>query len=102
MVFNVVSRTVSITTPESTHRPSTEHVHPTGHLTMISFGGVVGASIWYGVGFAVAYSGPLGALICFGIIGIDVFMVMQCIGEMSTLYPIQGQHYMPLGRSIGC
>lgn len=45
---------------------------------MISFGGVVGASIWYGTGFAVAYSGPVGALICFFIVGIDVFFVMQC------------------------
>lgn len=49
-----------------------------GHLVMISFGGVVGASIWYGTGFAVAYSGPVGALICFFIVGIDVFFVMQC------------------------
>lgn len=49
-----------------------------GHLVMISFGGVVGASIWYGTGFAVAYSGPVGALICFLIVGIDVFFVMQC------------------------
>ena len=43
---------------------------------MISFGGVVGASIWYGVGSAVAYSGPVGALICFFIVGVDVFFVM--------------------------
>ena len=62
------------------------------HLVMISFGGVVGASIWYGVGFAVAYSGPLGAIICFFIIGVDVFFVMQCLGEMSTLFPIQGMY----------
>jgi amino acid permease len=57
---------------------------------MISFGGVVGASIWYGVGSAVAYSGPVGALICFAIIGVDVFLVMQCLGEMSTLFPVSG------------
>ncbi len=46
---------------------------------MISFGGVVGASIWYGTGFAVAYSGPVGALICFLIVGIDVYFVMQAL-----------------------
>lgn len=57
---------------------------------MISFGGVVGASIWYGTGYAIAYSGPVGALICFFIIGVDVYFVMQCLGEMSTLFPIQG------------
>lgn len=65
---------------------------------MISFGGVVGASIWYGTGFAIAYSGPVGALICFLIIGIDVFFVMQCIGEMSTLFPVQGAFLELAGR----
>ncbi|OQO14912.1 hypothetical protein B0A48_00294 [Cryoendolithus antarcticus] len=60
------------------------------HLQMIAFGGVVGASIWYGTGTAVASSSPLGALICFTIIGIDVFFVMQALGEMSTLLPIPG------------
>lgn len=59
-------------------------------MIMISFGGVVGASIWYGTGFTIAYSGPVGALICFLIMGINVFFVMQCVGEMSTLFPVQG------------
>ena len=45
----------------------------------------------YGTGFCVAYSGPVGALICFLIVGVDVFFVMQCLGEMSTLFPIQGK-----------
>jgi amino acid transporter len=67
---------------------------------MISFGGVVGASIWYGTGFAVAYSGPLGSLICFFIIGIDVFFVMQCLGEMSTLFPVQGAFIELAGRFV--
>ncbi|KAK4544294.1 hypothetical protein LTR36_004504 [Oleoguttula mirabilis] len=70
------------------------------HLVMISFGGVVGASIWYGVGFAVAYSGPVGALICFFITGVDVFFVMQCLGEMSTLFPIQGAFIELAGRFV--
>lgn len=67
---------------------------------MISFGGVVGASIWYGVGFAVAYSGPVGALICFAVIGIDVFFVMQCLGEMSTLFPVPGAFIELAGRFV--
>lgn len=68
------------------------------HLTMISFGGVVGASVWYGVGFAIAYSGPVGALLCFLIVGVDVFFVMQCLGEMSTLFPVQGAFVSLAGR----
>jgi amino acid permease len=45
----------------------------------------------YGTGFCIAYSGPVGALICFLIVGVDVFFVMQALGEMSTLFPIQGK-----------
>lgn len=67
---------------------------------MISFGGVVGASIWYGTGYAIAYSGPVGALICFFIIGVDVYFVMQCLGEMSTLFPVQGAFIELAGRFV--
>ncbi|KAK9425176.1 putative Amino acid permease/ SLC12A domain-containing protein [Seiridium unicorne] len=70
------------------------------HLQMISLGGVVGASIWFGTGTAIAYSGPVGALICFLIIGIDVFFVMQSLGEMSTLFPIQGAFVELAGRFV--
>ncbi|KAI0169209.1 amino acid permease/ SLC12A domain-containing protein [Hypoxylon sp. FL1284] len=70
------------------------------HLQMIAFGGVVGASIWYGTGSAISYSGPLGALLCFLIIGIDVFFVMQSLGEMSTLFPIQGAFIELAGRFV--
>ncbi|KAI1102060.1 amino acid permease/ SLC12A domain-containing protein [Jackrogersella minutella] len=70
------------------------------HLQMIAFGGVVGASIWYGTGSAISYSGPVGALICFLIIGVDVFFVMQSLGEMSTLFPIQGAFIELAGRFV--
>ncbi|KAI1122631.1 amino acid permease/ SLC12A domain-containing protein [Nemania abortiva] len=70
------------------------------HVQMIAFGGVVGASIWYGSGSVVAYSGPLGALISFIIIGVDVFFVMQSLGEMSTLFPVQGAFIELAGRFI--
>ncbi|KAJ9150923.1 General amino acid permease AGP3 [Pleurostoma richardsiae] len=70
------------------------------HLVMIGFGGVVGASIWYGTGYAIAYSGPVGALICFFIIGVDVFFVMQSLGEMATLFPIKGAFVEMAGRWI--
>ncbi|KAH9907135.1 amino acid permease [Xylariomycetidae sp. FL2044] len=70
------------------------------HLQMIAFGGVVGAWIWYGTGSAIAYSGPVGALICFGIIGVDVFFVMQSLGEMATLFPVQGAFIELAGRCV--
>ncbi|KAI2464791.1 amino acid permease/ SLC12A domain-containing protein [Annulohypoxylon bovei var. microspora] len=70
------------------------------HLQMIAFGGVVGASIWYGTGTAISYSGPVGALICFLIIGIDVYFVMQSLGEMTTLFPVQGAFIELAGRFV--
>jgi amino acid permease len=30
------------------------------HLQMIALGGVIGASIWYGTGLCISYSGPVG------------------------------------------
>ncbi|KAI2628737.1 amino acid permease/ SLC12A domain-containing protein [Hypoxylon sp. NC1633] len=70
------------------------------HLSMIAFGGVIGASVWNGAGAAISSSGPAGALICFLIIGVDVFFVMQSVGEMSTLFPIQGAFIELAGRFI--
>ncbi|KAI0475153.1 amino acid permease/ SLC12A domain-containing protein [Xylariaceae sp. FL0804] len=70
------------------------------HLQMIAFGGVVGASIWYGTGSAIADSGPAGALICFVIIGADVFFVMQSLGEMATLFPVPGAFVELAGRFV--
>ncbi|KAH8695305.1 amino acid permease [Talaromyces proteolyticus] len=70
------------------------------HLQMMSLGGVVGASIWYGTGNALSNSGPVGALICFIVIGIDVFFVMQALGELATLYPTPGAFTELAGRFI--
>jgi amino acid transporter len=67
---------------------------------MIAFGGVVGASIWYGTGTAIASNGPIGALVCFFIVGVDVYFVMQSLGEMSTLFPIQGAFIELAGRFV--
>jgi amino acid transporter len=39
------------------------------HITLISLASVIGASCFYGFGYALYLSGPLGALIGFGIVG---------------------------------
>ncbi|EXJ81463.1 hypothetical protein A1O3_07755 [Capronia epimyces CBS 606.96] len=70
------------------------------HLQMIALGGVVGASIWYGTGLAIVSSGPIGALISFIVIGIDVFFIMQSLGELSTMYPSTGAFTELAGRFI--
>ncbi len=42
----------------------------------------------------------VGAFICFIIIGIDVFFVMQSLGELSTMYPTTGAFTELAGRFI--
>lgn len=57
-------------------------------------------SIWYGTGYALSYSGPVGALICFLVVGIDVFFVMQSLGEICTMYPTPGAFTEMAGRFL--
>ncbi|KAI2610078.1 amino acid permease/ SLC12A domain-containing protein [Hypoxylon fragiforme] len=57
------------------------------HLQMLAFSSVVGASVFNGTGAALASSGPLGALLSFLLIGIDVFFVSQSLAEMCALFP---------------
>lgn len=39
------------------------------HVSLISLASVIGASCFYGFGYALYLSGPLGALLGFGIVG---------------------------------
>ncbi len=49
---------------------------------------------------AAANVTKVGALVCFVVIGIDVFFVMQSIGEMATLYPSTGAFTEMAGRFV--
>ncbi|KAI9733686.1 MAG: General amino acid permease [Cirrosporium novae-zelandiae] len=70
------------------------------HLQMIALGGVVGPGTFYATGYALQYSGPIGALIGYAIIGIDVFFVTQSLGEMATLFPSTGSFNEFAGRFV--
>jgi amino acid transporter len=76
------------------------------HVSLISLASVIGASCFYGFGYALYLSGPVGALIGFGIVGEcvirvkssnadivlgwSVWALMQSIGEVTTMFPIAG------------
>ncbi|KUI61077.1 General amino acid permease AGP3 [Cytospora mali] len=60
------------------------------HVSLISLASVIGASCFYGFGYALYLSGPVGALIGFGIVGFMVWALMQSIGEVTTMFPIAG------------
>lgn len=70
------------------------------HLLMIALGGVIGPGTFYATGFALQYSGPVGSLIGYIIIGLDVFFVTQSLGEMATLFPTTGAFNEFAGRFV--
>jgi amino acid transporter len=70
------------------------------HLQMIALGGVIGPGTFYATGFALQYSGPVGSLIGYIIIGLDVFFVTQSLGEMATLFPTTGSFNEFAGRFV--
>ncbi|RMD44829.1 hypothetical protein DV735_g425, partial [Chaetothyriales sp. CBS 134920] len=51
------------------------------HISLISLASVIGASCFYGFGYALYLSGPLGFV---------VWALMQSIGEVTTMFPIAG------------
>ncbi|KAI8611555.1 amino acid permease-domain-containing protein [Chytriomyces sp. MP71] len=60
------------------------------HLEMIAIGGTIGTGLLLRSGGAIARAGPIGALLCFAIVGLQVFGVASGIGEMCTLLPVEG------------
>ncbi|KAI8097881.1 amino acid permease/ SLC12A domain-containing protein [Gilbertella persicaria] len=70
------------------------------HLTMISLGGTIGTGLFLASGSSVSEAGPGGALIAYALIGIMVFFMMECLGEMATFLPISGSFNNYAGRFI--
>ncbi|KAH8895605.1 hypothetical protein GQ53DRAFT_744153 [Thozetella sp. PMI_491] len=70
------------------------------HLMMIALGGVIGPGTFYATGFALQYAGPVGSLIGYIIVGVDVFLVTQSLGEMATLFPSTGSFNEFAGRFV--
>jgi hypothetical protein len=67
---------------------------------MIALGAVIGPGTFYATGYALRYSGPIGALIGHIIVGLDVFFLTQCLGKMATLFPSTGSFNEFTGRFI--
>ncbi|KAI7863218.1 amino acid permease/ SLC12A domain-containing protein [Spinellus fusiger] len=70
------------------------------HLTMISLGGTIGTGLFLASGSSISSAGPGGALIAYSLIGIMVFFMMECLGEMATFLPISGSFNNYAGRFI--
>lgn len=67
---------------------------------MIGFGGAIGTGLFIGSGYSLVQVGPVALFIAYVIIGTLLFTVMECLGEMSTLYPGAGSFPHFAGRFI--
>ncbi|KAK7228074.1 hypothetical protein V2G26_000244 [Clonostachys chloroleuca] len=65
------------------------------HLMMLVIGGVIGPGYFVGMGTGLSGAGPAGLLICFAVIGLLLWGVMQSLGELGAFIPVSGSfvHY---------
>jgi amino acid permease len=77
------------------HAGDTTHLHRKlkgRHLQMIAIGGAIGAGLFIGSGRALATGGPGAVVLDFGLIGIMLFCTVNALGELATLFPVQGNY----------
>ncbi|GAA5938731.1 uncharacterized protein JCM15063_004851 [Sporobolomyces koalae] len=73
------------------------------HLQMIGFGGAIALfmrSLFIGSGLSLTKVGPIALFLAYCIIGTLLFAVMECLGELSTMYPGSGSFPHFAGRFI--
>ncbi len=65
------------------------------HITFIALGGTIGTGIFLAIGEGISYSGPAGSLVAYLVVGVFVFAVVVCLGEMASYIPNSGafSHY---------
>lgn len=70
------------------------------HMQMIAIGGAIGAGLFVGSGGALRTGGPASLLIGFMIIGVMILMVMQALGELAVMYPVNGAFFTYIVRFL--
>ncbi|SCU79345.1 LAMI_0A08416g1_1 [Lachancea mirantina] len=60
------------------------------HVSMIAIGGSLGTGLLIGTGSSLANAGPVSILISYSFIGLIVYVVMSCLGEMAAFIPLDG------------
>lgn len=62
----------------------------TRHLQMIAIGGSIGCGLFIASGAALKTGGPGAVVLDFCIIGLMMFCTVNAMGELATLFPVQG------------
>ncbi|KAF7592247.1 hypothetical protein BBP40_000448 [Aspergillus hancockii] len=60
------------------------------HIQFIALSGAIGTGLFVGTGQILSLSGPLSMTLAFAITGLDLFAVINSIGEMATWLPLPG------------
>jgi hypothetical protein len=61
------------------------------HIQMIAIGGAIGAGLFIGSGSALATGGPGAVILDFSLVGFILFCTINALGELATMYPVQGK-----------
>jgi GABA permease len=70
------------------------------HVTMISFGGIIGAGLFVGSSAAIGVAGP-AVVLSYGASGLLVFLIMRMLGEMAVARPGVGSFAEYAALSLG-
>jgi amino acid permease len=58
------------------------------HFVIIALGSIIGPGCLYGMGYGMFEAGPIGLLIGFVITSISMWLLIQSVGEVATLFPV--------------
>lgn len=68
---------------------------------MMAIGGVIGPGYFVGMGTGLSTAGPAGLLLCFAMVGILLWTVMQCLGELGAFISVSGKFFSKFRVSNG-
>lgn len=89
----------SVTSPDTRDDSGLKRGLKDRHISLIALAGIIGPGILIGAGGALRNGGPALLIIGFGVIGLLAFLVMQSLGELTTLYP-SGGAFSTLGNKF--
>jgi amino acid transporter len=67
---------------------------------MIAIGGSIGCGLFIGSGAALKTGGPGAVVMDFCIIGFMIFCMVNAMGELATLFPVQGTLELEAGGNV--
>lgn len=60
------------------------------HIQFLALSGAIGTGLFVGSGQVISLSGPLSAFLAYLITGLNVYAVINSLGEMATYLPVPG------------